>query len=57
MKPRFIDANKIKIAGISAFNDGEEILVPLSDVINAIRMTPTEDVIPIKKEMEKESCI
>ena len=57
MKPRFIDANKIKIAGISTFNDGEEILVPLSDVINAIRMTPTEDVIPIKKEMEKESCI
>lgn len=57
MEPRYIDANKIKLAGISTFNDGSEILVPLSDVINAIRMTPTEDVIPNKKEMEKESCI
>ena len=46
MKPRFIDANKIKIAGISTFNDGEEILVPLSDVRKALQMTPKADVVP-----------
>ena len=46
MKPRFIDANKIKIAEISTFNDGEEILVSLSDVRKALQMAPEADVVP-----------
>lgn len=46
MKPRFIDVNKIKIAEISTFNDGEEILVPLSEVRKALQMAPEADVVP-----------
>lgn len=46
MKPQFIDANKITLTGSEMFNDGEEILVPLSDVRKALQMTPKADVVP-----------
>ncbi len=47
---RFIDANKIKLTS-QTFKDNEgEVYIPLSDVKNAIRQTPTENVIKMDSE-------
>ena len=42
--PRYIDANNIKLKGISVFDQNLEILIPLSDIRKALQMTPTADV-------------
>ena len=44
MMPRYIDANNIKLKGISVFDQNLEILIPLSDIRKALQMTPTADV-------------
>ena len=45
---RFIDANKIKLTALTKLDEDEDTLVYLSDVIQAIAQTPTEDVAAIK---------
>lgn len=42
--PRYFDADKIELKGISVFDQNLEILIPLSDVRKALQMTPTADV-------------
>ena len=42
--PRYIDADNIKLKGISVFDQNLEILIPLSDVRKSLQMTPTADV-------------
>ena len=42
--PRYIDADNIKLKGISMFDQNLEILIPLSDVRKSLQMTPTADV-------------
>ena len=42
--PRYFDADKIELKGISLFDQNLEILIPLSDVRKALQMTPTADV-------------
>ena len=42
--PRYIDADNIKLKGISIFDQNLEILIPLSDVRKSLQMTPTADV-------------
>ena len=42
--PRYIDADNIKLKGISVFDQNLEILISLSDVRKALQMTPTADV-------------
>ena len=44
MMARFIDANNVKLKGISVFDQNLEILIPLSDVRKSLQMTPTADV-------------
>ena len=44
--PRYIDADNIKLKGISIFDQNLEILIPLSDVRKSLQMTPTADVAP-----------
>ena len=41
---RYIDADNIKLKGISIFDQNLEILIPLSDVRKSLQMTPTADV-------------
>lgn len=41
---RYIDAENIKLKGISVFDQNLEILIPLSDVRKSLQMTPTADV-------------
>ena len=41
---RYIDADNVKLKGISVFDQNLEILIPLSDVRKALQMTPTADV-------------
>ena len=45
--PRYIDADNIKLKGISIFDQNLEILIPLSDVRKSLQMTPTADVISV----------
>ena len=45
-KSKYIDINKVKLTVLATFDDGEEILVPLSDVRKALQMAPEEDVVP-----------
>lgn len=42
--PRYIDAENIKLKGISVFDQNLEMLIPLSDVRKSLQMTPTADV-------------
>ena len=42
--PRYFDADKIELKGISVFDQNLEVLIPLSDVRKASQMTPTADV-------------
>ena len=42
--PKYIDADKIELKGISVFDQNLEVLIPLSDVRKALQMTPTADV-------------
>ena len=44
---RYIDADNIKLQGISVFDQNLEILVPLSDVREALQMTPAADVVEV----------
>lgn len=46
--PRYIDADNIKLKGISVFDQNLEILIPLSDVRKSLQMTPTADVQEIR---------
>lgn len=46
--PRYIDADNIKLKGISVFDQNLEILIPLSDVRKSLQMTPTADVQEVK---------
>ena len=41
---RYIDADNVKLKGISVFDQNLEILIPLSDVRKSLQMTPTADV-------------
>lgn len=52
MAKRYIDANKIELRGIALFDENLDILVPLSDVRQAIQTTLTADVVP-KAEIKK----
>ena len=45
--PRYIDADNVKPKGISVFDQNLEILVPLSDVREALQMTPAADVVEV----------
>ena len=45
--PRYIDADNIKLKGISVFDQNLEILISLSDVRKSLQMTPTADVISV----------
>ena len=45
--PRYIDADNVKLKGISVFDQNLEILIPLSDVRKALQMTPTADVVEV----------
>ena len=42
--PKYIDADKIELKGISVFDQNLEVLIPLSDVRKALQMTPSADV-------------
>ena len=42
--PKYFDADKIELKGISVFDQNLEMLIPLSDVRKALQMTPTADV-------------
>ena len=42
--PRYFDADKIELKGISVFDQNLEMLIPLSDVRKALQMTLTADV-------------
>ena len=42
--PKYINADKIELKGISVFDQNLEMLIPLSDVRKALQMTPTADV-------------
>ena len=42
--PRYFDADKIELKGISLFDQNLEMLIPLSDVRKALQMTPAADV-------------
>ena len=42
--PKYINADKIELKGISVFDQNLEILIPLSDVRKSLQMTPTADV-------------
>lgn len=44
---RYIDADNVKLKGISVFDQNLEILIPLSDVRKALQMTPTADAVEI----------
>ena len=45
--PRYIDADNVKLKGISVFDQNLEMLVPLSDVRKSLQMTPTADVVEV----------
>lgn len=53
--PRYIDAENIKLKGISVFDQNLEILVPLSDVRKSLQMTPAADVQEVKHGRWKET--
>ena len=42
--PKYFDADKIELKGISVFDQNLEMLIPLSDVRKALQMTPAADV-------------
>ena len=44
---RYIDADNVKLKGISVFDQNLEILIPLSDVRKSLQMTPTADVVEV----------
>ena len=44
---RYIDADNVKLKGISVFDQNLEILIPLSDVRKSLQMTPTADVVQV----------
>ena len=57
--PKYFDADKIELKGISVFDQNLEMLIPLSDVRKALQMTPTADVQEVrhgKWEKCKECC-
>lgn len=45
--PRYIDANKIKLTGITFSDVNNEVYFSLSDVRKAIEQTPTADVVEV----------
>lgn len=45
--PRYIDADNVKLKGISVFDQNLEILIPLSNVRKSLQMTPTADVVEV----------
>ena len=53
---RFIDANKIKLNTKTKLDEDDDTLVYLSDVIQAIAQTPTEEVAAIKHGRWLGSC-
>ena len=57
MMARFIDANNVKLKGISVFDQNLEILIPLSDVRKALQMTPTADVQEVKHAKNLQKCL
>ena len=44
---RYIDADNVKLKGISVFDQNLEILIPLSDVRKSLQMTPTANVVEV----------
>ena len=44
---RYIDADNVKLKGISVFDQNLEILIPLSDVRESLQMTPAADVVEV----------
>ena len=46
--PRYIDANKIKLTGLTFEDVNNEVYFSLSDVRKAIEQTPTEDVVEVR---------
>ncbi len=53
---RFIDANKIKLTSQTLKDDEGEVYIPLSDVKNAIRQTPTEEVERVRHGTNISQC-
>lgn len=45
--PRYIDANKIKLTGLTFEDINNEVYFSLSDVRKAIEQTPTADVVEV----------
>lgn len=45
--PRYIDANKIKLTGLTFSDVNNEVYFGLSDVRKAIEQTPTADVVEV----------
>ena len=54
--PRYIDADNIKLKGISVFDQNLEILIPLSDVRKSLQMTPTADVVEVVRCKDCKRC-
>lgn len=54
-EPRYIDANKIKLTGITFSDVNNEVYFSLSDVRKAIEQTPTEDVVEVRHAYWKET--
>ena len=44
---RYIDADNVKLKGISVFDQNLEMLIPLSDVRKSLQTTPTADVVEV----------
>lgn len=56
--PRYIDANKIKLTGLTFEDINNEVYFSLSDVRKAIEQTPTADVVEVVrcKDCVKSEC-
>ena len=47
-KPRYIDANKIKLTGLTFSDVNNEVYFSLTDIRKAIEQTPTADVVEVR---------
>ena len=47
--PRYIDANKIKLTGLTFEDVNNEIYFSLSDIRKAIEQIPTADVVEVRR--------
>lgn len=52
---RYIDANKIKLTGLTFSDVNNEVYFSLSDVRKAIEQTPTADVVEVRHAYWKET--